>query len=318
MNALVVGSGWARMTGEVFAARDGVRVAGVVARGSPRSFALARELGAPLFTSLAEAIAETRPTLAVVAVGDADNPLLSRDLLEAGSHVLCAHPVARTPEQVADLAHLARERRLIAATDYSMRLTPPFLAALGQLAGLGDLLRVDITFPGRFLPIALDLAMGVAGSVDALSAFGQYPAPLAVPRSATPSAYSPTIVLEHSRGVVTALTPTPHATPSSAIRITTSSTRGRLDIGLPAGGARRVRMVSTRAGYEEEVLLDPEVCDDARQLYRTAMQRVADAFVDAATRGGPPPCPLETEVEVRRLWRAIPVALRTQSRVEIA
>lgn len=317
MNALVVGSGWARMTGEVFAARDDVRVAGVVARGSPRSFALARELDAPLFTNLAEAIAETRPALAVVAVGDTENVRLSRELLAAGAHVLCAHPVARTPEDVAELARFGRDRGLITSTDYSMRLTPSLRAGLRELAALGELLRVEITFPGRFLPIALDLAMVVAGTVKALTAFGDYPPALEARRSAAPSAFPPTVVLEHDRGVVTALTPSPHAAPPSAIRVTTSSARGRLDLELPAGGARRVRMASTRAGYEEDVLLHPEPCGDARKLYAAAMHELAHAFVDAVKRNAPPPCPLESEVDVRRLWQAIPVALRTRSRVDI-
>lgn len=313
LNALVVGSGWARHAAEAFAARGGVRIGGVVGRGSPRSFTLARTVGSPLFTSLDDAIAETSPAIAVVAVGDTSNAQLARQLLEAGAHVLCAHPVAPDAEQVGALAELAEARRLVASTDYSLRATETFARARAALNGLGTLLRTEITFPGRFLPIALDLAVTIGGPVDALSAFGRYPEVLDERRAATPAAFPPTVVLEHAAGSVTALTPSPHAAPASAIRVTTSSTGGRLEIDLPCGGARRLAL-KKRGAFEESLLVAPRA-DNAKPeaAFAEAMRALAHAFVDAVVSGGVAPCPLADEVAVRELWQAIPVATRARA-----
>lgn len=310
LNALVVGSGWARHAAHAFAARDDVRVAGVVARGSKRSFDLASALGVPLFDGLGDAIHETGPNLAVVAVGDSANPGIAADLLHAGAHVLCAHPVAPTAEEVTVLAALAKERGLVASTDYSLRTTDAFRASRSALAELGRLLRIEITFPGRFLPMALDLAIAFGERVEVVSAFGRYPEELKARRASAPAAFPPTIILEHVHGVVTALTPSPHAAPAAAVRVTTSSTGGRLEIQLPASGARRLRC---KAGghWEDTQLAAPHAVADAQVLFAEPMRALADAFVDAIVGGERPPCPLEDEAHLRRVWDAISRALRS-------
>lgn len=317
LNALVVGSGWARHAAQAFGARADVRVRGVVGRGSARSFALARALGVPLFATLDEAIAETRPDLAVVAVGDDVNHVLASDLLRAGAHVLCAHPVAPHAADVEALASLARKQRLVVSTDYSFRTTPALDAARAALPKLGQLLRTEITFPGRFLPIALDVAAGLAGSVETVSAFGRYPDELEARRNATPAAFPPTVILEHVAGSVTALTPCPHANPATAIRATTSSTHGRLEVELPCGGLRRVR-VRAHGKVEDVSLVDPVEHAEPSIAFGSAMRALADAFVDAVVTGSEPPCPLEDEVVVREVWDAIPLSMRTRAPVRLA
>lgn len=293
-----------------------VSVRGVVGRGSDRTFALARALGVPFFPSVGEAVAETRPTIAVVAVGDADNGSFATDLLRAGAHVLCAHPVAPTALDVAELARVADENGRLVSTDYSMRATDAFRAAQMAAPELGDLLRVEITFPGRFLPMAIDLALAVAGAVDAVSAFGRYPSSFDERRAKARAAFPPTLVLEHSAGTVTTLMPSPHAVPNAAMRITASHASGRLEIELPCGGARRIRNLSGGA-FEETVLVAPNALTDAASAFAEAMHALANAFVDAVLAGTRPPCPLEDEVEVRRVWRCVGRALRERAPITI-
>lgn len=316
MNALVVGSGWAAHAARAFAARSDVSVRGVVGRGSDRSFALARSLGVPLFASVREAIAETQPTIAAVAVGDVDNSAFAAELLGAGAHVLVAHPVAPTSLEVAELARIADANGRLVSTDYSMRGTDVFRAARLAVPELGDLLRVEITFPGRFLPMAIDLALAFAGAVDVVSAFGRYPSSFAERRAKAPAAFPPTLVLEHSAGAVTSLTPSPHAVPTAAMRVTSSHASGRLDVELPCGGARRVRNLSGGA-FEETVLVAPNATTDAASAFAEAMHATANAFVDAVIAGARPPCPLEDEAEVRRVWRCIGRAVRERTPITI-
>lgn len=317
LNALVVGSGWARHAAQVFGSRADVRVAGVVARGSPRSFALARGLGVPFFTALDDAIAETSPAIAVVAVGDTTNLVVATRLLEAGVHVLCAHPVAPAAEEVGALAELAETRGLVASTDYSLRLTDGFRAARRALRELGPHLRAEITYPGRFLPMALDLAVAIGGAVETVSAFGRYPDVLDARRATRPAAFPPTIVLEHAAGSVTALTPSPHAAPPRAMRATTSSEGGRLEIELPCGGTRRLRL-KARGSFEETLLVEPVIGAPAEDAFAEAMRALAHAFVDAVVTGSPPPCPLADEVAVRELWNAIPIAMRACAPIRVS
>lgn len=316
LNALIVGSGWAGHAARAFAARPDVAVRGVVARGSERSFALARELGVPVFVSLTEAIRETQASLAVVAVGDEANPMLTRELLRGGAHVLCAHPVAPSAAQVADLARIAFESGRIVSADYSMRTTEAFEAARGAARALGALLRLEITYPGRFLPMAIDLALAFAGHVDAVSAFGRYPDSLAERRARAPAAFPPTVLLEHRLGAVATLTPSPHAVPMAALRVTASHMAGRIDVELPAGGARRVRNLAGGA-FEETVLVPPRATTNAKLAFAEAMHAMANAFVDAVVANEQPPSPLEDEAEVRRVWSCIGRALRARTPITI-
>jgi predicted dehydrogenase len=316
LKALVVGSGWAQHAARALAERADVEVAGVVARGSPRSVELARSLDAPLFGTVGKAIGAVRPDIAIVAVDDVHNILLASELARSRVHVLCAHPVAPDGDGVDALAALARDNGVSVSTDYSLRTCPAFLAARAELPALGELLRAEITFPGRLLPMALDLAVAFGGRAAKVSAFGRYPDAVRSRRAANRAAFPPSIVLEHEGGCVTTMMPCPHAKPHSAFRITTSGTRGRLDVELPAGGCRRLRCGAAGA-WEEAVLARDEPVETAAELFGSAMRTLTHAFVDAVCRGGPIPCTLEDEAHVRRIWGAIARALRAHSSVAV-
>ncbi len=314
--ALLVGSGWARHAARALAERADVQVVGVVARGSPRSIEFARGLDAPLFGTVTEAISAVQPDLAVVAVNDVQNVVFASELVRSRAHVLCAHPVAPDGDGVDALAALAREHGVSVSTDYSLRTCSAFLTARAELPTMGELLRAEVTFPGRLLPMALDLALALGGRVASVAAFGRYPEAVRGRRAANRAAFPPSVVLEHEGGCVTTMMPCPYAQPHSAFRITTSSTRGRLDVELPAGECRRIR-AGAAGTWEEAVLVREEPGRAAVELFGSAIRTLTHAFVDAVRHGDPIPCPLEDEAHVRRIWKAIARALRARSPVAV-
>lgn len=92
---------------------DGFRLAGILARGSRRSTALAAHLGVPLYIS-PEAVPEGAADLACVVVRTTlfggEGSRLAEALLGRGLHVLQEHPVH--PTEIARLTAAARERGL--------------------------------------------------------------------------------------------------------------------------------------------------------------------------------------------------------------
>lgn len=316
MKTLIVGSGWARHAASAFADRTELEIVGVVGRGSARSTSLGAQLRVPSFINLEAALDTLVPQVAVVAVDDVSNGVLSERLIGMGCDVLCAHPVAPTAEAVRRLDALAHERGRIVSTDYSLRACEELGAGRNMLATSGALMRLAVTYPGRLLPMALDLAIALAGPIGTVTAFGGYPEVLALRRKRTPAAFPPTVVLEHADGCVTTLVPCPHARPAAAFTITASCTEARLELRLPSGGAELIRL--RRGGSPERVALVPaRYSVPAAEAFVTAMRAIADAFVDAVIVRGKPPCPLGDEVAVRAAWHAITESLRQGGRVEV-
>lgn len=317
LRALVIGSGWGANAARALAADDRVMVAGVIARGSERSQALAIELGVPILASVEEALAAAPPDLAFVAVGEQRNERFARMLLAAGCHVLCAHPVASTAGAVRELAALARARGVIVATDYSLRTCAEHHAALRTLAESGALLRVGIEFPGRGLPMAMDLAASFAGPAKRVFATRSYPIVLRERIAATPEAFAPTVVIEHVGGTVSQLLPIPHARANEAYRALLSTEAARIDVRLPAGGA--TRLAAWRAGrVRESPLVTPANTPDPAAGYGDAIARLVRDFVDAITTDRPPVAPLDVEWVVRSVWAAVGTSLRSGQPVDVA
>lgn len=100
------------------------------------------------------------------------------------------------------------------------------------------------------------------------------------------------------------------------MRVTASHGGGRLDVELPCGGARRVRNLAGGT-FEETILVSPNATTDAASAFGEAMNAMANAFVDAVVIGTSPPCPLEDEAEVRRVWRCVGRALRERTPITI-
>ena len=303
MRAIVVGSGWGRHAAEALASNGRVELAAIVARGSSRSVELAQRLGATLETDIATAITSTRPALACVAVGERQHEEIVSALLDADCHVMCSHPVAPRAETVLRLADLAARRGRLTVTDYSLSASPRFEAFTSAWKLEGTLLRLAVEYPGRLLPMALDLSLRVAGPVRASWSSHVYPPVVDAAKSRSRAAFPPTIVIEHTSGVVTALTPIPHADPARAFRLVASLTKAQVTCELPLG-ATTVERLDGRGHFrgEAHVLADRGPPTDA---FGRLMKALVDRFVGAAYGDGSVLPSFEEEARVRELWLSI-------------
>ena len=305
LRALVIGSGWGRHAAEALARMPEVELAGIVGRGSARTRGLTKRLGVSCYDDLDDAIGRAQPDAAMISVSERAHPGLVRKLLEAGCHVLCSHPVATDAATVLALDELARALALRVATDYTMRLLPAFEAARRSLASYGPPLRIAQQSPGRALPIAIDLALSLAGPAARVFAAGAYPPHLDERRRTAPQAFPPTIVVEHAGGCVTAITPVPHADPAAAHRLSISTERGRLDLRLPAGG---LDGLTYRGGGVVErnqiVAASPDPAPPG-ELFGSAMRELVRRFVEGIVTGDAVDVPLVDEARVRGVWAAV-------------
>lgn len=317
MRAIVVGSGWGAHAARVLAADDRVELVAVVGRGSDRTRALARDLRVPVAATVGEALASHAPEIAVLAVDEQRNAALAETLVASGCHVLCAHPVAPTAADVRRLAELARTARVVVATDYSLRVTAEHRAAREALSRLGALMRVLVQFPGRTLPMALELALGFAGRAKRVHASRSYPDALVERAAAKPEAFAPSILVEHVSGTVSQLVPITHARTREAYRLVLSGEHGCVEARMPAGGAEEIRAL--REGRTSERVLVPKATagGDPTEGYRAAIAEVVTDFVRAVATGEPPVSPLEIEVAVRSAWSAVGVSVRSGRPAEV-
>lgn len=315
LRALVVGSGWGSHAARTFRADSRTELCALVGRNSARTRQLAAELAVPAFDGLEQAIATVRPQLASVAVHEGANPQLVRTLLGAGCHVLCSHPVARAPEETAALAALAAEKKLLLATDYTLRRAPGFLAVLERAPREGHLLRLTLETPASTSVIGLDLALALAGPVRAVDAWSSYPGEVAERARQHPRAFGPTFVLEHQSGCVTTLTPVPHADPASAYRVVLSFERCRVELLLPAGECTLLRYLG-KGRVERTVLQSGAPPSPPVELYGGAMRALVNRFIGSVFEGLPVDCDFFTEAHVAAVSRALEIAARTRARTE--
>lgn len=300
LSAIVVGSGWGAHSARGLAADDRVHLAALVGRGSDRTVALSRELGAPVEPTLDDALRTHAPEIVVLAVGERAHEELATRALGAGCHVLCAHPVAPDAAAVRRIADAARAARRLAVTDYTFRLRPE-LDALRDASGRGALMRVAIDAPGRWLPIVLDTAVRVAGPVARLTADRTYPPSLADRFARAPEAFPPAVQLEHASGAVTSVVTFPHSWPAAPVHVRTSWERARVEALLPVGGARSLALGRSGAIDERELVAPTGSLSDASS-HAGAMQSTARAFVDEIVGGPGRLASLEEEAHLRAVW----------------
>jgi hypothetical protein len=309
---LIVGSGWARHAAIALRNRADVSIVAVVGRGSERTRALAAEMCAPFEATVERAVATVPPGVAVVAVDETRTPELAEGLLLRGWNVLCAHPVARSPAVVQRLATIAATRGVKVSTDYTLGQVAALQEARRLTVERGPALRVALEYPGRLLPMALHLAVALAGPVHAVLASRRYPETMVPAVERSPAAFPPAIIAEHESGCVTTLVSFPHAEPYTAFRCHLSLPTMRLDLDLPLG--RLVKTSNRRGGCDVATLAHG---DRTRDPFGALMGRLAHAFVDACRVDGPPPSPLHEEAEVRRIWAVLSAAVRCGARVDV-
>ncbi len=303
LRAVVVGSGWGAHAARGLALDSRVELRAIVGRGSERSRLLAGALGVELVSTLDEALARHHPSLVVLAVGERHHLALALRALEHGAHLLCAHPVVPDASSVRRIAEVAERHGRLARTDYTFRIRPE-LRALAVRAGRGELLRISIDAPGRWLPIVLDTAVVIAGPVAQVLVSAAVPPDLEVRRRATPAAFPPALLLEHQSGVVTSFAAFPHARPGAPVEVRTSWERAQARAALPSAGATLLSL--GRGGSMEERVLVPST-SDAREPTRIAeaMRDVARAFVGATLGEADTLATLREEAHLRAVWSAI-------------
>lgn len=310
VSAIVVGSGWGAHAARALALDPRVDLRAIVGRGSPRTCLLAGALGVDLAPSLDEALGRYRPTVVVLAVGERFHEALAVRALEHGANVLCAHPVAPDAAAVTRIAQIAERHGRLVRTDYTFRVRPE-LHALAAREGRGELLRVSIDAPGRWLPIVLDTAVVIAGPVAQVLVSASVPAALEARRQATPAAFPPALLFEHESGVVTSFAAFPHARPGAPVDVRTSWERAQVRAALPAAGATLLAL--RRGGAIEERALVPTT-DGAGEPARVeeAMQDVTTAFVGASLGEPDSLATLRDEAHLREVWSSIWEATRSR------
>lgn len=306
---IVVGSGWGAHAARALTMDGRAELRALVSRGSPRSRLLAGALGVELAVSLDDALRRHRPDVVVLAAGEHQHEALALQAIEHGAHVLCAHPVAPGAKAVARIARAAEQAERIARTDYTFRVRPE-LHALASPAGRGQLLRVAIDAPGRWLPIALDVAVVLAGPVARVLVSARVPEALASRARSAPAAFPPALLLEHEAGVVTSFAAFPHARPGVPVDVRTSWERAQVRAALPAAGATLVAL-QRGGGVEERELVSPGA-EAARAIrIEEAMEEVTRSFVGAVLGEPDTLATLRDEEHLRAVWAAIWRAVAT-------
>lgn len=91
--------------------------------------ALAEELGTRHYATFETLVAGDRPDAVLVASPTPTHPVLVRQALDDGLHVLCEKPLALELAAGGELAALAEERDLILQVGFWRRFSPPWLSA---------------------------------------------------------------------------------------------------------------------------------------------------------------------------------------------
>jgi thiazolinyl imide reductase len=183
MRVLVCGTLYGSAYLQALQAGDcGLRLAGILARGSSRSRELAARLGVPFYSRLEElpaggahvadvahvagvAHAADIADLAIVAVGGPAGTALGDGLLRRGMHVLIEHP-RETPELERSLEEAARRRLVYHVNSHFGDLEAPqaFLAAFAAWSAHSRLRLLSLASNPRALYSCVELAARALGS----------------------------------------------------------------------------------------------------------------------------------------------------------
>lgn len=113
----------------------------------------ARKFGAKAFGTIEAMLKEVKPDACVVATPHQFLAPLAKQAIEAGMHVLSEKPGARTPEEMAEILALAKEKNLRFMVGYNYRFFPSITKAreIADSGGIGDIMfiRVRHGFGGR-------------------------------------------------------------------------------------------------------------------------------------------------------------------------
>ncbi|SDI11996.1 thiazolinyl imide reductase [Actinokineospora alba] len=177
MRVVVCGTRFGQVYLSALARAEDYELAGIVARGSARSTALARDYGVPLYPSVDSLPDDIDAACVVVstAVGGGSGADLAKALLERGIHVLQEHPVH--PTELADCLKVARRTgsQYLVNTFYP-HLEPVrrFTAAARKLVTLRKAVFVDAMCA---IQVSYDLIDILAEVFDGLKPWSLAPVP---------------------------------------------------------------------------------------------------------------------------------------------
>lgn len=161
--------------------RLGIEVAGLVGSSPERAAAKAEELRlSKVHESFEALIADSQIQVVHITSPNHLHYSQAKAALEAGKHVVCEKPLAMNPQQSAELAALAKERKLINAVNFNIRFYPivQHARAMVQSGEIGDVFIAQGAYLQDWLLLPTDwnwrLEPGLGGQMRAVADIGSH------------------------------------------------------------------------------------------------------------------------------------------------
>jgi predicted dehydrogenase len=181
INVAVVGTGFIGPAHIEALSRNGIRVTGLVENSFELAQKKAAELGIPhAYESFEEMLADKDVDVIHLAVPNHLHHPYSKAALLAGKHVVCEKPLAMNSKESAELVELARQKNLVNAVNFNIRMYPLVQQArsMVQSGELGDIFILQGSYLQDWLLLKTDwnwrLEPGLGGSLRAVGDIGSH------------------------------------------------------------------------------------------------------------------------------------------------
>ena len=161
--------------------RNGIRVLGLLGSAKEKAESKAADLGIPrVYASLDEMLADPDVDVVHLATPNHLHHPHARAALLAGKHVVCEKPLAMTSTESAELVQLAKEKGLVNAVNFNIRMYPLAQQArsMVQSGELGDLFILQGSYLQDWLLLPTDwnwrLEPELGGSLRAVGDIGSH------------------------------------------------------------------------------------------------------------------------------------------------
>lgn len=161
--------------------RNGIRVLGLAERTREKAEAKAADLGIPrIYGSLEQMLADPDIDVVHLATPNYLHHPHARAALLAGKHVVCEKPLAMTAAESAELVQLAKEKGLVNAVNFNIRMYPMAQQArsMVQSGELGDIFIVQGSYLQDWLLLPTDwnwrLEPNLGGKLRAVGDIGSH------------------------------------------------------------------------------------------------------------------------------------------------
>jgi predicted dehydrogenase len=161
--------------------RNGIRVLGLLGSTKEKAQGKAADLGIPrVYNSLDEMLADPAIDVVHLATPNHLHHPHAKAALLAGKHVVCEKPLAMTSTESAELLQLAREKKLVHAVNFNIRMYPLVHQArsMVQNGELGDLFILQGSYLQDWLLLPTDwnwrLEPGLGGILRAVGDIGSH------------------------------------------------------------------------------------------------------------------------------------------------